>query len=165
MREAERGAEWSWSGSWEKVWRGGRGGGRRARGPPRRAQWLCSLPETKRVRAGAQRPPGQARTRQTPRSREAHPAAPRAVQRCESFSCGLRILLDAPTNPSWRRGPYFGEAFEDGGWPSGPQGSDLSLENSGANVHTIIQQTLSIGDPLCAQPSAEKCGEGVKQLG
>lgn len=46
-----------------------------------------------------------------------------------------------------------------------PRANDLSLDNSGANVHTIIQQTLSIGDFLCAQPSAEKCGVEMTQQG
>lgn len=163
MREAERGVELSRSGSWEKVWRRGRGGGCGARGPPRPAPWPCA-PDPDRACRG--RSPGNPGSGPSPADTREQRSTRRSMEgRTLEALSDLPADFGFPPPPDWRRGPCLGESFKDGGWPSGPQGRGLSLDTPGANVHTIIQQTLSIGDLLCAQRSAEKCAEEEGHLG
>lgn len=140
MREAERGAERSSSESWEKVGRRGRGGGRGARDRPE-VHWAgCANPDLARPDRG----PGTPGAGPNP----ADPGAEKHTQQrgepprgAHDFLADFGFFWISPLPPSWRRGPCSGEALEDGGWPWGSGDSDLSLDNPGVNVHTIIQQT------------------------
>ena len=173
MREAERDAERSRSGSWEKVWRRGRGGGRGARGPPRRARWPCALTRTARVGAGARGPPGQVRTQHTAGSGETHPAAARraartCVEKCTTHSkpapTFLRTLdstLGCAHYSIVGAGDHvWGKFLRMEGGALGSRDSDRCLDDPGANVHTITQQTLGMG--TCCARNLAKWGDWVE---
>lgn len=105
-------------------------------------------------------PPSRARPEPcwNTREQETHPAAWRAAHAkpCRMLAADFGFFWILPPlvgagDRVWR------EISEDGGWPSGPRRQRSRLDNRGANVHTVIQQTLNV-DPTVPNLSLKTCG-------